>query len=40
MKEIRCNKCNKLLMKVSDKTKGSIEAKCTRCKKVVEVKVS
>jgi len=34
-KEIRCNFCNKLLMKVEEKGETIIEIKCPRCKKIV-----
>lgn len=34
MKEIRCEKCNKLLLAISEDLKGKIEVKCTRCKSI------
>lgn len=33
MKELRCEKCNKLLAMEKD-LKGKIEIKCTRCNKI------
>lgn len=38
MKEYRCTKCNKLLFKGN--YIGSIEILCTRCKKLIEIRVS
>lgn len=36
MKEIRCPKCNQLLLK-ADICIGEI--KCTRCKEIIEIKI-
>lgn len=36
MKDVRCPKCNQLLLK-ADYCKGEI--KCTRCKKIVKIEI-
>lgn len=38
MKEVRCEKCKRMLCKVSV-TKGTIEAKCSKCKHINQVNV-
>lgn len=38
MKEVRCDKCGKLLFKVLKNIEnGQIELKCYRCKKIIKV---
>jgi len=36
-KDIRCPKCNRILVKVSEDTTGTLNFKCERCKDSVAV---
>jgi len=38
-KEIRCIRCRKLILKVSENTTGILHIKCKRCKKEFEIKL-
>lgn len=39
MNDIRCNKCGKLLFKMSSTFKGEIEVKCYKCKNIISYKI-